>query len=611
MIKFPIVVRLSEFICTPMENLQEFYSARVKQFDEQLEEARKRASQIVTLRLLMAAVIITGLVLAFSYGMSIGTLALMVVPTVVFASLVKRHLKAQREVKLLTQLSRINQNELESLNHDHSKNANGEEFQEHQLPNAYDLDLFGNGSLFQHVSRSAIVEGKAELASILTSPETDSGVIVARQNLLKELSQKVDWRQEFQALGNVHKPKKDRGSIASWFQEKFIFIGKESLWKVVLLVSPIVGVSLIVLSSLNIIPSYLAVAYFLGQLALSGKWLKQVNRFHSGLSKKQELLEGFAVLLEHIDGETFQELELQEKKGNSGNAAETIRDLKRKINLLDSRLNPLMGVVLNGLFLWDIRRVLAVEKWQRQYLPQLEGWMAIVSRFDALNSMSNYVFNHPDFCWPVSTDAALIKSTKLAHPLLKPEGRVSNDFRLERDGQVILLSGANMSGKSTFLRTVGLNTVMAQMGLPVCAETFEFYPLPVYTSMRINDSLQDSESYFYSELKRLKYVIDTIKNGGHIMVLLDEILRGTNSNDKHQGSIGLIEQLLELKTSGIIASHDIALASLAEKHPGKVLNRSFEVENENGELVFDYKLREGVCQNLNASYLMKKMGITQ
>jgi len=150
---------------------------------------------------------------------------------------------------------------------------------------------------------------------------------------------------------------------------------------------------------------------------------------------------------------------------------------------------------------------------------------------------------------------------------------------------------------------------MANMGLPVCAQLFKFKPIPIYTSMRINDSLLESESYFYAELKRLKFIVDTIAKGEEIFVLLDEILRGTNSNDKHKGSAGLIEQLLGLQTSGIVASHDISLSVLENKYPGKLLNRSFEVENANGELVFDYKLREGVCQNLNATYLMEKMGV--
>ena len=270
-----------------------------------------------------------------------------------------------------------------------------------------------------------------------------------------------------------------------------------------------------------------------------------------------------------------------------------------------------MGVILNGVFLWDVRRVLAIEEWKESNLPKTKDWIAIVAEMDAFNSMGNYVYNHPNFTWPICSQTSLIRAENLGHPFLVDGQRVDNDFELNPDGQLVLLSGANMSGKSTFLRTIGLNMVMAEMGLPVCAKTFELKPIPVYTSMRINDSLQDSESYFYSELKRLKFLIDHIKEGNEIMVLLDEILRGTNSNDKHQGSIGLIEQLLELKTSGIIASHDITLSSLAEKHPNKILNRSFEVENQNGELVFDYKLREGVCQNLNASYLMKKMGITR
>lgn len=584
------------------------YEERVRQFENHLSKQRKGFAQLATVRILnlLALGVAVYSIFRFESYLISGLVALAL--AVFFAFLVKRHLVMKKDIKRARYLIEINQNELKALTGDHSFNDIGRSYLNFDHPNAFDLDLFGAGSLYQRLSRSTTQEGADHLASSITQP--DLSAIPERQKLLQELATKVDWRQNFQAEGLLQRGESGYSGLKSWISQPLEF-ANQSYNKPLLVISPVVFFLLLGLYAFGVITSTLPIVYFFAQLTFVGKDLKRINRFHGQLSKKQNELDAYANLLQLSLKEGFDHSELLELQQQAKGGSEAIRKFGRLIGLLDSRLNMLMGIILNGVFLWDLRYVLKIEEWKKQNANRLETWVQVIARFEAFNSLANYTHNHPEYCWPELTQELAISARAMGHPFLPEETCVSNDFRLNASGQLVLLSGANMSGKSTFLRTVGLNLIMAHIGLPVCARSFSFKSIPVYTSMRINDSLQESESYFFAELKRLKFIIDTIKNGREIFVLLDEILRGTNSNDKHKGSIGLIKQLLSLKTSGIVASHDITLASLADEHPGKILNRSFEVENENGELVFDYKLREGVCQNLNASYLMEKMGVIE
>ncbi|GAF02923.1 MutS-related protein [Saccharicrinis fermentans] len=227
---------------------------------------------------------------------------------------------------------------------------------------------------------------------------------------------------------------------------------------------------------------------------------------------------------------------------------------------------------------------------------------------DALNSMGGYSFNHPDFVMPVPCTDMVLKASHLGHPLLDRKDRVCNDYDL-KDSIFSLITGANMSGKSTFLRAVGLNLVVARCGMPVCARSMYFKPMSLITNMRTSDSLMKNESYFFAELKRLQYVISQLKYGKDVFIILDEILKGTNSKDKTYGSMELIKHLLSLNAYGMIATHDLELGVLEEQTKGKIVNRCFEVENTGNELHFDYLLQAGITQNHNATFLMKRMGI--
>ena len=271
----------------------------------------------------------------------------------------------------------------------------------------------------------------------------------------------------------------------------------------------------------------------------------------------------------------------------------------------------MVGIFLNIFFLWDILQCIRLEVWKERYGQKLENWFKSLTEIDELCSFSGFAFAHPESVFPAfSSDEFRLSATNVKHPFLDYTGCVGNEINMLGLGQFRIITGANMAGKSTYLRTVGINLVLAMTGSPVLANSFVFSPVDVFTGIKTSDSLQAGESYFFAELKRLKEIIVQLEEGKTLFVILDEILRGTNSADKQKGSKALIRQLIQMKASGLIATHDLALAELADFFPENIKNQRFEVEIENNELKFDYLLKEGLSQNLNATFLMKKMGIT-
>jgi DNA mismatch repair ATPase MutS len=294
----------------------------------------------------------------------------------------------------------------------------------------------------------------------------------------------------------------------------------------------------------------------------------------------------------------------------SRSAHRGIGQLSKITTAFDYRLNILVGLFLNIFFLWDILQLLRLEQWKKTNSQHVPAWFSVLYLFDELNSFAGFAFNHPEAVYPVFASQFEVKAVDLKHPFIATERCVGNDVSITNWGQFNIVTGANMAGKSTYLRTVGINLIMAMTGMPVLAQNFSFKPVDVFTGIKTSDSLQDGESYFFAELKRLKALIDLLEEGKQVFIILDEILRGTNSADKQKGSKGLIRQFIRLGASGFIATHDLALGELVKTYPENIRNKRFEVEIKNNELVFDYKLKEGISQNLNATFLMKKMGIT-
>ena len=258
----------------------------------------------------------------------------------------------------------------------------------------------------------------------------------------------------------------------------------------------------------------------------------------------------------------------------------------------------------NPYFLYDIQNMWALEDWKIKYQHDLQKWMDTVAAIERYNSLAVYAYQNSDNIYPNVLDKELvIQATGLAHPLIQKQNRVSNNITIGQPEKLLLITGSNMSGKTTFLRTLGVNLVMAQNGLPVCATAFSFLPMNIFTSIRISDSLQENTSYFMAELKKLQALKKGVKESSASLVLIDEILRGTNSDDKYYGSEQFVKELIQFNCISLFATHDLKLSELEMEYPNQIANYCFESSIVNEKLLFDYTIRKGVAQNKNASFL--------
>ena len=290
-------------------------------------------------------------------------------------------------------------------------------------------------------------------------------------------------------------------------------------------------------------------------------------------------------------------------------ADQKVGALASLVSAFDARLNSMTNLVVNSLLLYDLQCVYRLEKWKAENAPELMGWIGTVHQFEVLCSIGTFAFNHPAFVFPTINERQRLSGLGVGHPMLAEDARVDNDVYMDDKQSIMIITGANMAGKSTFLRALGVNVVLALAGAPVCAREFDCPWIEMRSGMRTADSLKEKQSYFYAELDRLKSIMDELRSGTPLLILLDEILKGTNSTDKQAGSLALVNQLVHHKCLVVIATHDLALGDLENAYPGRILNYSFEANIENDQLSFDYKLKRGIAQKMNATFLMRKMGI--
>jgi DNA mismatch repair ATPase MutS len=354
---------------------------------------------------------------------------------------------------------------------------------------------------------------------------------------------------------------------------------------------------------------YLFFWFFIG-LLISGIFLKKVNQLYFNANKAKDIFRQYYQLLLLIESAKFEsefnkENQLKIQSANE-KASLIFKRFSSALDALDQRNNMLFGVLANGFALWDLKQSANVEKQMNRYKNNMKHWFDVVSYFDAQNSFANFCFNHPNYVFPKLSSEHLISAEDLGHPLLKEAKRKDNPFSIDKQ-QFFIITGANMAGKSTFLRTVSLAIIMANCGLPVCAKEFNYQPIKLISSMRTSDSLAEEESYFFSELKRLKQIVSAIEKDTYF-IILDEILKGTNSKDKAEGSQQFVQKLVASNSTGIIATHDLSLCALEKNHK-EIENYYFDAQIIADELHFDYALKKGICQNMNASFLLRKMGI--
>lgn len=595
-----------------MQNLQDFYLLRISEISNNLKKVNKRILYVSFSRLFAFLAIIFSVCIYTTHQPYLATIFL-IVSTTGFLLLVKHHATINEQKKLTEKLLKINQNEIDCLQFNYLHLADGSEYINYQHPYSSDLNIFGKASLFQYINRAETLYGKNELAKILATCETNKDMIFASQQAVKEIAPKIAWRQDFQAKGSLIDIENNSfESLNEWLNEPSVFFRKKLL-KYLMWLLPVCCIGLLVFGFFTNIYGYAEIAFFLLAILYFSK-AKEINKIHEKLSRKHEILKGFSDLLKNIEKEEFQSEILKKAKEtlvhNKNSAASQIHSLSEILNRMDLRLNILAAFVLNALYLADFWHVLQLEKWKATNKNQLKNWSQSIALFECYSSLGGFAFNNPGYTFPeLASDNFELKATNIGHPLIPNEKRVCNNFLLSDPGSFIVLTGANMAGKSTFLRTIGVNMVLAMTGAPVCASYFKFYPTLIMTGISIKDSLYDNESYFYAELKRLKMIVDEMELGKSIFIFLDEILKGTNSNDKIKGSKAILEKFIRYNVSGIIATHDISLGELENLYPRNIKNHSFEVVLEDDKLFYDYKLHEGSCKNLNASYLMKKMGI--
>ena len=596
----------------PISDPITYYSSRLSHLNGLDKILIKNKKRLALLRLVsfLAAIISFIYLIRFGWVPAISATVLLLT---VFGYFVSRDLQNSEMLDHNRLLLKINNDELEFLNHKFSDNPDGAEWQPELHPYAIDLDIFGRASLYQYINRTISERGNKTLVSRLLNP-FDKERIPEQQQAVRELSGKTEWRQQLQAYGLQERITiRTEENILSWISEPETFSDKP-IWKLTRIVFPVISLMLLLLYIINILNQGQFLFLLVVQLMIAMGISKKVLPAHSRLNKITAELNSFSNSMAWIEKEEFQSKllqELQDKFGQGNkNASQKIKQLKKILDRLDYKLNPLVYIPLSTFFCWDLQQAFQLEKWKKEKSDETTNWFNSLGEIEAISSIANLHFNHPAWCFPViRNEAAILDAEEMGHPLIPGNKRVNNSFSSDGTGKITIVTGSNMAGKSTFLRSIGVNIVLAMMGAPVCAKEFSVSEFKVMSSMRVTDNLEENTSTFYAELKKLKHIIESVQTQENIFFLLDEILRGTNSSDRHTGSVALIRQLLKYKTSGIIATHDLGLSELEKDYPDKVSNYHFDVQVENEELFFDYKLKEGVCNSMNASILMKKIGI--
>ncbi len=583
----------------------QFYTQEKQTLETELVSLKKRLFAVSIFRLFVFFTTIFGIYYFFGDGLIVSIIGTMGFS--IFALLLVKNAKLQTGKEILISKIKINTTEIAVLGGEFKNLKSGNEFVDPHHFYSNDIDLFGIGSFFQYSNRTATEEGAQAYAVLLTENKIDQ--IEKKQKAVQELAKKVTWRQHFTAIAGLVKVQFSSVTILNYVKDYTTVLPQyfENLAKVFYLVS----IALIALVSVGLVPFSLLVLWFFIGLFISASQIKKTSHIYNKSSKAKETFKQYYQLLSEIEEQFFSSILLKENQqklqSEKEKASAIFQKFSRILDSFDQRNNIIIAVIGNALFLWDIQNAVKVEKWISKYKHTAESWFEVITFFDAQNTLANFSYNHPAFVMPTICDtSAIIKATHLGHPLLNASKRVDNDFVIDKE-QFFIVTGANMAGKSTFLRTVSLTMVMANIGLPVCAEVIEYSPIKLITSMRTSDSLADDESYFYSELKRLKFIVDKIETEDYF-IILDEILKGTNSKDKAIGSKKFVEKLSNSKSTGIIATHDVSLCELEEEFK-EIKNYFFDAQIHDNELHFDYTLKKGICKNMNASFLLKKMEI--
>lgn len=580
-----------------------FYKEQLQISESQIQFGVKKVRLFTFLRLLVFAVF--GGALYLVWGNTFVFIILSLLGITAFLVMVSKSVDAKLALEKAKELKRINEAEILALHGDWSNFESGQEFSSGMHPFSNDLDLFASKGVFGFLNRTVSAEGKVALAELLLNGSENP----KRNNeIIEALSQEMAWTQKFRVSGSISSREKGvKQSFKNWFTMKIV----NPKWlKWMIYIIPSISIPALILYNFDLISSMVFGTVVTVSMSITGSLLKSTNLIAESVSKYAAKA---AVMLDQIRALNELEVEdnsLREIKNEFSKAdLNAIDGLKKFLNInkrLDLRMNILISIPFNIFFAWDLIQRIEVEKWKVKYENAFLEWEKTLVKLEVYISGATVKFNSPDSIFADFSEDMCIQISGLMHPLLNRSKAISNEVKMDQNNQFIILTGPNMAGKSTFLRSLGLVFVFANAGFPVFADSAKIPKVKLYSSMRTSDDMSNESSYFHAELTRLKFIMDALNKNQSIFILLDEILKGTNSKDKEEGSKKFLKKLQSKGAKGIIATHDLSLCELSNDNQ-VFTNACFDSNIEGENLFFDYTLKSGICKNMNASFLLKKM----
>ncbi len=594
------------------QHIFEQYTQDIFRLQTQILACKRSINQIAVYRLIVFFVCVA-LIYAVGNAGLIYIIAIIFVMISMFVGLIRKQSKLQVKLDFDTNLLQVLQNEIEHLSQAKNSYNNGADFVNGLHPYTDDLDIFGESSLFHYINRCNTQSGRNILANWFKS-SAEKNTIEDRKQAVIELKELIKETFDFRAKLIAFEGKELHNlaeGLQNGLKEKLNFIDKNGLKTYIKILPFLVLVLLIGTVFTGIFLKLLGLLVLIN-FFISGFFTKQVNQVYAGFSRSSSQLTSFASVLNWIETQPWKSNYLQKLVASCSSDGQKahlqIASLAKILQQFDYRLNMIVGAILNFLLLWDLRCTIHLSDWHETASENVTDSFEVISAFEALISLSTLHYNHPDWPFPQISENFQVETLALGHPLIAAEKRISNNFSMKTK-TVDVITGSNMAGKSTFLRTLGINLVLAYAGAPVCAESLSVSVLKIVSYMRIKDSLNESTSTFKAELDRLKMILIKTASESDVLVLIDEMLRGTNSKDKYAGSKAFIERLVSQQTAALVATHDLQIADLADDFPKKVRNFHFDIKMQNQDMFFDYKIKDGACKTFNAAILLREIGL--
>jgi DNA mismatch repair ATPase MutS len=593
-----------------LKNRTKTYKELQEKHEQAVQQLKKSSLKISILRLTAAV----GFGISSYYFFKQNHELLFVLATICaigFFALIKIHGKLAFQRKIKDALVNINKDEIDFIQNKTLNYDNGAEYIDTTHSYSYDLDIFGAKSLFQTLNRTATYIGKTKLANSLLSIQSNPE-IKQNQEAIQELSENIEWRQAILAYAKTTEDNKEH---YTQLMEWSVRSGEKISFPLILMsfIAPALLLGVFTASFLIDLPllGNLTILLFILNLIIVGSKIKTIKKEIEAATTINKTLKSYTLIIKQLEEKSFVSEKLNTLKTKLVHknelASQQIKSVSKLFAQLDNSTNLLAATLFNGILLYNIHTLRSLYQWKAEHKTKIKDWLDVIGKIEQLNSYANFAFNNKDLTYPSLNNNYDIQFHDLGHPLLDRETRINNTVDFTHQN-FIILTGSNMAGKSTFLRSLGINMVLAGTGSPICAAKANIHPLNVLVTMRLSDSLNDNESYFFAEVKRLKEIMNKADQAVSF-VLLDEILRGTNSDDKRTGTVEVIKKIIGKKAIGAIATHDLKVCDTTHEYPETLINKCFEVEIIDNELVFDYQLRDGVCKNKSATFLMQKMEV--